>query len=77
MTGARFWQKIWCENYPKAVWVWQSTNAGDSYQAKFSLIPMVVGTLSGQYGSAVCHAAGAGRRDVYRVVYGTGPASLG
>ncbi len=40
-----FWQKIWYENYPKADWVWQSTTAGDSYQAKFSLMPMVIGTL--------------------------------
>jgi len=45
VTWRNFWQKIWYENYPKADWVWQSTNAGDSYQAKFSLIPMVVGTL--------------------------------
>ncbi|NIF20975.1 ABC transporter permease subunit [Candidatus Pantoea multigeneris] len=40
-----FWQKIWYENYPKPDWVWQSTAAGDSYQAKFSLVPMVTGTL--------------------------------
>jgi len=45
VTWRNFWQKIWYENYPKPDWVWQSTNAGDSYQAKFSLIPMVVGTL--------------------------------
>ena len=39
------WQKVWYENYPKPDWVWQSTAAGDSYQAKFSLIPLVIGTL--------------------------------
>ncbi|MDF7661686.1 ABC transporter permease subunit [Erwiniaceae bacterium L1_54_6] len=39
------WQKIWYENYPQPDWVWQSTAAGDSYQAKFSLIPMIIGTL--------------------------------
>jgi len=40
-----FWQKIWYENYPAPDWVWQSTNAADSYQAKFSFMPMVAGTL--------------------------------
>ncbi|MDO6408978.1 ABC transporter permease subunit [Pantoea phytobeneficialis] len=39
------WQKIWYENYPRPDWVWQSTAAGDSYQAKFSLMPLVIGTL--------------------------------
>lgn len=45
VTWRNFWQKIWYENYPKADWAWQSTAAGDSYQAKFSLVPMVIGTL--------------------------------
>ncbi len=27
VTWRNFWQKIWYENYPKADWVWQSTNA--------------------------------------------------
>ncbi|RWR00810.1 phosphate ABC transporter permease [[Pantoea] beijingensis] len=39
------WQKIWYENYPRPDWVWQSTAANDHYQAKFSLVPMVAGTL--------------------------------
>lgn len=45
VTWRSFWQKIWYENYPGPDWVWQSTAAGDSYQAKFSLMPMVTGTL--------------------------------
>jgi phosphate transport system permease protein len=44
-TWRNLWQKIWYENYPQADWVWQSTAAGDSYQSKFSLIPLVLGTL--------------------------------
>lgn len=39
------WQKVWYENYPAPDWVWQSTAANDDYQAKFSLVPMVSGTL--------------------------------
>ncbi len=45
ITWRNLWQKIWYENYPQPDWVWQSTAAGDSYQAKFSLIPLVSGTL--------------------------------
>ena len=44
-TWRNLWQKIWYENYPQADWMWQSTAAGDSYQAKFSLMPLVLGTL--------------------------------
>ncbi len=39
------WQKVWYENYPEPDYVWQSTSANDSYQGKYSLVPMVVGTL--------------------------------
>ncbi|QKJ88192.1 ABC transporter permease subunit [Paramixta manurensis] len=39
------WQKVWYENYPQPDWTWQATSAEDHYQAKFSLVPMVVGTL--------------------------------
>ncbi|WP_168402812.1 ABC transporter permease subunit [Erwinia amylovora] len=39
------WQKVWYENYPEPEYVWQATSANDDYQGKFSLVPMVVGTL--------------------------------
>lgn len=39
------WQKVWYENYPEPDYVWQSTSANDFYQGKYSLVPMVVGTL--------------------------------
>jgi phosphate transport system permease protein len=39
------WQKVWYENYPQPDWVWQSTAVEDPFQAKFSLVPMVAGTL--------------------------------
>lgn len=39
------WQQVWYENYPQPDWVWQSTAVDDPYQAKFSLVPMVTGTL--------------------------------
>ncbi|WP_158782626.1 ABC transporter permease subunit [Pantoea sp. BAV 3049] len=38
-------QKVWYENYPQPDYVWQSTAANDDYQGKYSLVPVVVGTL--------------------------------
>ncbi|WP_409306754.1 ABC transporter permease subunit [Pectobacterium sp. B1J-3] len=39
------WQKLWYENYPEPEYIWQSTSADDSYQAKFSMMPLMLGTL--------------------------------
>lgn len=45
ITLRTLWQKVWYENYPQPAYIWQSTSASDDYQAKFSLVPMVFGTL--------------------------------
>lgn len=45
LSWRNLWQKVWYENYPEPDYVWQSTSANDYYQGKFSLVPMVVGTL--------------------------------
>lgn len=39
------WQRLWYENYPAPDYVWQPTAADDSYQAKFSLVPLLAGTF--------------------------------
>ncbi|WP_186368750.1 ABC transporter permease subunit [Yersinia alsatica] len=39
------WQRVWYENYPEPAYIWQSSSAEESYQAKFSLIPIIFGTL--------------------------------
>ncbi|MFP9230843.1 ABC transporter permease subunit [Pectobacterium cacticida] len=39
------WQKIWYENYPAPAHIWQSTSADDDYQAKFGMMPLMLGTL--------------------------------
>ncbi|CNF24246.1 phosphate ABC transporter permease [Yersinia rohdei] len=39
------WQRVWYENYPEPAYVWQSSSVDESYQAKFSLIPIIFGTL--------------------------------
>lgn len=45
ISWGNLWQKVWYEHYPSPDYVWQSTSANDEYQGKFSLVPMVVGTL--------------------------------
>jgi phosphate transport system permease protein len=39
------WQKVWYEGYPGPAYVWQSTSAAEGYQPKFSLMPVIAGTL--------------------------------
>ncbi|OON39005.1 phosphate ABC transporter permease [Izhakiella australiensis] len=45
ISWRNFWQKIWYENYPAPDYVWQSTAAEDNYQGKYSLVPLISGTL--------------------------------
>jgi len=39
--------KVWYEGYAKPEYVWQSTGATDDVESKFSLIPLLFGTLKG------------------------------
>ncbi|CNH02591.1 ABC transporter permease subunit [Yersinia pekkanenii] len=39
------WQRVWYENYPEPAYIWQSSSAQENYQAKFSLVPIIFGTL--------------------------------
>lgn len=41
VTWRSLWHKVWYENYPEPAYVWQSTSGEDSYQAKFSLMPVI------------------------------------
>ncbi len=45
VTFATLWRKIWYENYPEPRHVWQSTAANVDFEPKFSLSPLVLGTL--------------------------------
>ncbi|NDL65396.1 ABC transporter permease subunit [Acerihabitans arboris] len=38
-------QKVWYHHYPAPAWVWQSTSAGGQDSGKFSLVPLLAGTL--------------------------------
>ena len=39
--------KVWYEGYPGPEYVWQSTGGTDDFESKFSLVPLVFGTLKG------------------------------
>ncbi|MEO6221642.1 MAG: ABC transporter permease subunit [Vicinamibacterales bacterium] len=39
--------KVWYEGYAKPEYVWQSTAATDDVETKFSLVPLIFGTLKG------------------------------
>ncbi|MGE0452407.1 MAG: ABC transporter permease subunit [Vicinamibacteria bacterium] len=39
--------KVWYEGYPQPEYVWQSTGGTDDFETKFSLVPLVFGTIKG------------------------------
>jgi phosphate transport system permease protein len=41
--------KVWYEGYRAPEYVWQSTGGTDDFEAKFSLMPLVFGTLKGTF----------------------------
>jgi phosphate transport system permease protein len=43
------WGKVWYENYPEPEHVWQSSAASNAFEPKFSLTPLVFGTLKAAF----------------------------
>ena len=41
--------KVWYEGYPGPEYVWQSTGATNDFETKFSLVPLVFGTLKATF----------------------------
>jgi phosphate transport system permease protein len=41
--------KLWYEGYPAPASVWQSTGGTDDFEAKFSLTPLIFGTIKGTF----------------------------
>lgn len=41
--------KVWYEGYPAPAYVWQSTGGTDDFEAKFSLTPLIFGTIKGTF----------------------------
>lgn len=46
-SWAALFGQVWYEGYPKPEYVWQSTGATDDFEPKFSLVPLVFGTVKG------------------------------
>jgi len=43
------WQKVWYESYPKPNYIWQSSSASNDFEPKYSLTPLVFGTLKAAF----------------------------
>ncbi|MGH2404964.1 MAG: ABC transporter permease subunit [bacterium] len=41
--------RVWYEGYSEPAYVWQSTGATDDFESKFSLTPLIYGTLKGTF----------------------------
>lgn len=39
--------KVWYEGYDEPAYVWQSTGGTDAFESKFSLVPLIFGTVKG------------------------------
>jgi phosphate transport system permease protein len=43
------WQRVWYESYPKPDYIWQSSSASNDFEPKYSLTPLVFGTLKAAF----------------------------
>ncbi len=41
--------KVWYEGYDQPEYIWQSSSGSDAFEPKFSLVPLIVGTLKGAF----------------------------
>jgi phosphate transport system permease protein len=47
ITWKSLFGKVWYEGYAEPAYVWQSTGATDDFETKFSLVPLMFGTIKG------------------------------
>jgi phosphate transport system permease protein len=43
------WQEVWYESYPKPDYIWQSSSANNDFEPKYSLTPLVFGTMKAAF----------------------------
>ena len=73
VTLGTLFGKVWYEGYSEPAYVWQSTGGTDDFEAKFSLTPLIFGTLKGTVVRAALRgAAGAPRRALRQRVHAPG-----
>jgi phosphate transport system permease protein len=49
ITWRTLFGKVWYEGYAQPDYVWQSTGGTDDFEAKFSLTPLIFGTMKGTF----------------------------
>jgi phosphate transport system permease protein len=49
ISFASLWRKVWYENYQEPQYVWQSSAANNDFEPKFSLTPLVFGTIKAAF----------------------------
>jgi phosphate transport system permease protein len=49
VTWKALFGKVWYEGYGQPGYTWQSTGGTDDFEAKFSLVPLVFGTIKGTF----------------------------
>jgi phosphate transport system permease protein len=49
ISFSSLWRKVWYENYEKPEYVWQSSASTNEFEPKFSLTPLVFGTLKASF----------------------------
>jgi phosphate transport system permease protein len=49
ISFASLFDKVWYEGYDKPEFNWQSTGGTDDFESKYSLVPLVIGTLKGAF----------------------------
>jgi phosphate transport system permease protein len=47
ITAKALFGKVWYEGYSKPEYTWQSTGGTDDFETKFSLVPLIFGTVKG------------------------------
>jgi len=43
------WQEVWYESYPQPDYIWQSSSSSNDFEPKYSLTPLVFGTLKAAF----------------------------
>ncbi|MBT3813073.1 MAG: ABC transporter permease subunit [Gammaproteobacteria bacterium] len=43
------WQEVWYESYPQPDYIWQSSSSNNDFEPKYSLTPLVFGTLKAAF----------------------------
>lgn len=49
ISWSALWQQVWYESYPEPDYIWQSSAATNDFEPKFSLTPLVFGTIKAAF----------------------------